>query len=264
MIHLRSTRAGAVLSKLKSIVGFGTPVEYTWNEKLFVDHAIARSRPLNTPRVMVNVGAHLGLEAFERASHGWDVYAFEANPKNSAALEKAVSESTLPKKPIFIPEAISLKEQDTVTFYVSDRYPGIGSLTRFTETHRPIKVKARTLKSFYQERNIKAIDYFLMDAERMDFRIIQTHDWSIPIGVLVLEFTASYLRNLVEYVTQQDPTFKHTIFMYKKEDGQFWERGKPNPVRVIGRVTIDEYERRRAEPNHPEFSTWGNVVFYRD
>jgi FkbM family methyltransferase len=235
------------------------------NEAFFIDHKLSRMAPLNSPRVMVNVGAHLGDEAFDFASRGWDVYSFEANPTNYAKLQKLYKESELAKRPIFIHEAISPEPQDTVTFYVSDSHPGIGSLTNFADTHRPITVKARTLKSFYAERKIRAIDFFLMDAERMDFGIIQTHDWSIPIGVLSLEFNASYIQQLVSFIGQRAPDMKHAIYMHKKAaQGQYWEPGKANRVSVVDRVTIDEYERRRLTPDHPKFSTWGNVVFYRD
>lgn len=234
------------------------------NEKFFIEHQVKIAKPLAEPRVMVNVGAHKGEEAFHYAELGWDVFSFEANPDNYKNLLAACeAKKEKQKLPTFIHQAVTWENVDSITFYVSDQHPGIGSLTNFAETHRPITVPARTLTSFYAEHGIQAIDFFLIDAERLDFQIIQTHDWSIPISVLVLEFNASYLKNLVNYVSAKNPKYKHAIFMYKKLDSQYWEAGKPNRVVCVDRVEIDEYESRRLAGDEERFSTWGNVVFYQ-
>lgn len=252
------------VAKLKSLAGLShAPALSLWKDSDFVDHHLKRLPPLTEPRVMVNVGAHKGHEAFEFAARGWDVYSFEANPTNYAALRSAVEECGLAKPPEFIHAAVVANDEPEVTFYVSDRHPGIGSLASFSDTHRPITVKARTLKSLYEEKGIKAIDYFLMDAERQDFRLIQAHDWSIPINVIMLEFHASYLRHVVNYIGLKAPEMQHAIFMLKKRDNGFWEEGKANPLMTVDRVTIEEFEARKAVPDHPKYSGWGNVVFYR-
>lgn len=234
------------------------------NEKFFTEHQLNVATPLNTPRLMINVGAHKGGEAFEFARRGWDVHSFEANPQNyTNLLKECEAKKDSQKLPNFINEAVTWEDVSSITFYVSDKHPGIGSLQKFNDTHRPVTVPARTLKSYYAEHGITSIDFFLIDAERLDFQILRSHDWSIPISVIVCEFSEAYVRPLVNLVSGADPAYKHAIFMYKKLDGEFWEEGKSNRVVCIDRVTVQEYERRRAAGENDKFSTWGNIVFYK-
>lgn len=221
------------------------------SEARIIDQALACVTPLNERRVMVNVGASNGHGAREYARKGWEVYAFEANP---FWLEQSNAADPVPNCHIFN-KAIALSDEKSITFYVSPKHPGIGSLRKFHETHEPIEVEAVSLRNVYETYNIKAVDFFKIDAETMDLDIMKTHDWSIPIASLLMEYTYKNIEAIYDFIMSKVPAYRYTIFEWVKPYKGCAEVGSP-PASCFRMSSISEYKRERV-------GDWGNIFFFR-
>ena len=220
------------------------------SEAQVIDRVLSRLVPLNEPRIMMNVGASNGHGAREYARKGWGVYAFEANP---FWLEQSNAADPVPNCHIFN-KAIALSDEKSITFYVSPKHPGIGSLRKFHDTHVPIEVEAVSLRHVYETYSIKAIDFFKIDAETMDLEIMNTHDWSIPIASLLMEYTYKNIEAIYEFVMSKMPAYRHTIFEWVKPYKGCAEVGSP-PASCFRMSSISEYKREKI-------GDWGNIFFY--
>ena len=216
-----------------------------------IDRILSRLPPLNQSRMMINVGASNGHGARQYARKGWTVYAFEANPFWT---EQWRSEPPIANCHLFN-KAISLSDETSLTFYVSEKHPGIGSLAKFHPTHEPIEVEALSLGDVYDAHKIRAIDFFKIDAETMDLKIMKTHDWSIPIAGLLMEFTFRNIEEIYEFITSKVPEYRHTIFEWVKPYKGCGEIGSP-PADCVRMSSISEYRGGRL-------GDWGNILFYR-
>ena len=155
------------------------------NDKRVIDDILSQLIPINNPRIMVQIGASDGKYARRFAASGWNVYAFDANPKYRFVEDESKSN---PQSGFnFFNQAVALNEEEFVTFYVSKKHPGISSLNYRHETHESVQVRATTLRKFYESYRINSIDFFMVDAETLDLEIMKTHDWNVPITALMME-----------------------------------------------------------------------------
>lgn len=141
---------------------------------------------INT-KVMVDVGAHHGgsLESF--AYDGWRVYAFEPDPKNRTLLKSYchnMSRVTIDSR------AVSNRDETDRPFFNSNVSMGISSLSSFHPSHkRTDTVSTVTLKSFFQENNIKDVGFLKIDTEGHDLFVLQGMPWKdVEPEVILCEF----------------------------------------------------------------------------
>ena len=219
----------------------------TINETYEIQRILDVTPRLNHPRIMLQIGASEGGLAQRFATRGWEVFAFEANPLYQTQLKERQALEGLHLYNL----AIATEEQDEVTFYVSQNHTGIGSLKKFHPTHNAIQVRATTLRKFYTENSITAIDYFMIDAELMDLKIMETHDWSIPISALLMECAIHSIGEICNFILSRVPSYKHIVFCWQKPTGACGEQGV-----CIGNMDS------KAFMNMPR-NCFGNVLFYQ-
>lgn len=137
--------------------------------------------------VMVDVGAHHGysLEPFAKA--GWEVFAFEPDPKNRAQLLERASQ--YPNVHIDC-HAVSNEIIEDASFYTSKESDGISGLSAFLPSHKSTATVAiTTLEKVCDEMSVTKIDYLKIDAEGFDYMVLQGLPWEkVTPGTILCEF----------------------------------------------------------------------------
>ena len=203
---------------------------------------------LNTPPLMIQVGASEGNFARSFAEKGWLVHAFDAAP----TYETSGPVPSPSGRYHFHNTAIALDERETVTFYVNRRHPTVSSLKRFHPDHEPVDVPATTLRRFYDEHQITAIDFFMIDAELMDLEIMKTHDWSIPIGALMMECMPRNVLEIYREISARWPSYRHMVFEWRKPVAGAGIMGKCERI-----VSADEHADATLDG-----TVFGNILFF--
>src|SRR3546814_10456098 len=112
---------------------------------------------------MVDVGAHFGIELAMFAGLGWQVYAFEPDPKNRRQL--VTSFGNHPRVAIDA-RAVSDVAGQELAFYTSDVSTGISGLSAFHASHiETPKVVTTTIADYVAEQAIARIDFLKIDVE---------------------------------------------------------------------------------------------------
>ena len=88
----------------------------------------------------------------------------------------------------------------------------------------------------------------------MDLAIMKTHDWSIPIASLLMEFTYRNIEAIYDFIMARVPGYRHTIFEWVKPYEGCGEVGSP-PASCMRMSSISEYKSERV-------GDWGNILFY--
>ncbi len=126
-------------------------------------------------RVMVDVGAHRGasLEAF--AHDGWDVLAFEPDPKNRAELERNCRDL---ESVTIDPRALSDHDSGEVPWFQSDVSTDISSLQAFHDSHTSTGcVEVTTLAQALEAHKVEQVDFLKIDAEGLDRFVLRGYPW---------------------------------------------------------------------------------------
>src|SRR3546814_9887732 len=136
---------------------------------------------------MVDVGAHFGIELAMFAGLGWQVYAFEPDPKNRRQL--VTSFGNHPRVAIDA-RAVSDVAGQELSFYTSDVSTGISGLSAFHDSHiETQKVVTTTIADYVAEQAIARIDFLKIDVEGFDFFVIKGIDWDgVTPDVILWEF----------------------------------------------------------------------------
>lgn len=137
--------------------------------------AIARSLLPKSAGVMVDVGAHEGGALWPFAQAGWDVYAFEPDPKNRAVLLQRVEGDTR----VEVDErAISEVDGDTVELFTSEVSSGISSMAAFHPSHQAsASVQTVRLDTFLSQHDVPSVDFLKVDTEGFDLHVLRTFPW---------------------------------------------------------------------------------------
>lgn len=144
--------------------------------------------------IMFDVGSHYGESLSPYLKMGWEVYAFEPDPRNV----KIISQKLDPAKIHFYKCALSNIPKKEVDFYASTESDGISSLSPFRKSHEFIKsVEVKTLKEIVEENKLTTIDYLKIDTEGHDLFVLQGLNWSIiHPKVILCEFEDSKTKPL--------------------------------------------------------------------
>ncbi len=225
---------------------------------------LRETKPLNRKRVALNIGAFTAQEVIPLASEGWDLHIFEANPENYAKLVENVGRSKHQSNIHTYNMAIALGDETSTTFYVSNQFPGIGSLRKWHETHEPIEVPAISLPNFCRSNGISAIDYVLIDAETMDLPIMMSHDWqNVPVGACTIEYGQVTVEEIYDAIMDKCPRYKNQIFEYHRfGNNRFWKPGQTGGLRCV--LQSDMASRREREDAGQYRGMTGNILFYME
>ncbi len=139
-------------------------------------------------KIMIDVGAHHGSSLDEFAYDNWQIFAFEPDPKNrSILLDLCKAKYPMVK---IDSRAVSNQHKQNIPLYSSDISTGISSLSSFHESHKVIStVETVTLKEFFRENDIGAVDFLKIDAEGHDFFVLQGIPWEdFSPRVIICEF----------------------------------------------------------------------------
>lgn len=124
------------------------------------------------PGTMLDVGAHFGSSLAPFLSRGWEVYAFEPDPANRAALSANFPNASID------PRAVAEVDGAEVTLFTSDVSTGISSLSAFHETHIPATtVRTVRLDTYLREQGIGWVDFLKTDIEGHDLAALRTFPW---------------------------------------------------------------------------------------
>jgi FkbM family methyltransferase len=125
--------------------------------------------------VMVDVGAHHGGSLQRFADDEWQVFAFEPDPKNRAALVANVGDAT---NVSIDDRAISAVDGDEVSFFTSDVSSGISSMASFHPSHQATAtVKTVRLSTFLEAAGTPQVTFLKTDTEGFDLPVLQTFPW---------------------------------------------------------------------------------------
>ena len=131
---------------------------------------------------MIDVGAFSGGTCKRFVNMKWNVYAFEPNPERYKYIEDYLKEN--PKMKNFLTlekKAVNDKEEENLTFYLSDVSKGISSLTDFHESHKQASftVSSVRLDNYMKSKNIKHINFLKIDTEGHDYFVLQSYPWNL-------------------------------------------------------------------------------------
>lgn len=178
----------AIKTYLKVVFGKGTIKSYAQNgEDVLLRTVIGNKKK----GIYVEVGAFHPIQysnTYLFYRHGWSGLVIDANA-DSRTLFKIFR-----PKDIFVQEAISSKEEKLKYYCFHD--PAYNTLSeeqaslwikKGIQLKDTITLTCVSLKSILKKHNIENINLLSVDAEGLDFEVLQSHDWAIPTAVIVVE-----------------------------------------------------------------------------
>lgn len=125
--------------------------------------------------VMVDVGAHHGSALSAFALAGWQVHAFEPDPRNRLVLVAGLG--TMAN--VYVDaRAVARQDGQSADLYTSDVSTGISTLTSFHSSHQvAARVKTVRLDTYLSQRRIGAVTLLKTDTEGHDLFALQTFPW---------------------------------------------------------------------------------------
>lgn len=155
------------------------------DELNLVHFVIARDPTI--PRVMFDVGAHIGSSLRPFVADGWRVVAFEPDPINRAELIRRHGKRT---NLTIDPRALSDRCEDSVPFFGSHVSTGISSLLAFHPSHEArATVTTTTLERVVSELRIDRIGLLKTDVEGYDLIVLRGGAWDRMLPeIVVCEF----------------------------------------------------------------------------
>lgn len=200
--------------------------------------------------VMVDVGAHFGGSLRPFANDGWEVHAFEPDPSNRAHLLKHKG----PDWNLTITDrAISLEDDETLSFFQSAESTGVSTLHPFLDSHEStLTVTTRRLDTYYAEHELGHVNFLKVDAEGFDGILLQSFPFHLDRpDVVTCEFEDMKTGRL-DY-TSNDVVGWLLSFGYEVFVSQW------HPIVTYG-ISHDFYGLWHYSDELIERATWGNLV----
>jgi len=147
------------------------------NVKAHIDetHIIAQYLADQPPGYMIDVGAHHGWALQPFLDMGWNILAFEPDPKNRSILESRVGDR---QEVEIVAMACSDSAGDIVPFYASEESTGISGLSSFRDSHEIVcEVETTTLLNELAARGVGKIDFLKIDTEGFDLMVLKGFPW---------------------------------------------------------------------------------------
>jgi len=204
--------------------------------------------------ILVDVGAHMGsgpLESIVKSK--WDVYAFEPDPKNRAALTSKFADH---KNIVISDEAVSNSIETDVDFFSSDVSTGISGLTAFHESHeKSATVSTTTLDAIIKRHELDHIDLLKIDVEGHEMSVLQGLDFDkLKPRLVVAEFEDSKTK-LHGYDSRDLANFfvRHGYKVFASE----W-----HPIEQYG--ANHSWRCFKSYPCEIQTTSWGNFIAVLD
>jgi FkbM family methyltransferase len=131
-------------------------------------------RLFDTRGVMIDVGAHTGQSFAAFAVDGWQIYAFEPDPRNHGEIQARWSGAANVR---IEAKAVADRDRAEVAFQLSSN-TYLSSLSAFDSSHsESIRVPQVALRSYCAERKLTAVDLLKVDAEGYDLLVLRGFPW---------------------------------------------------------------------------------------
>jgi FkbM family methyltransferase len=201
---------------------------------------------------MVDIGAHYGIELAMFADSGWDILAFEPDPKNRQHLEAAFGDHPLVQ---IDPRAVSDHAEEERPFFASKQSSGISGLSAFHESHEQAGlVTVTTMANVVEEYGLSAIDFLKIDIEGFDFFAIKGIDWEVVApDVIICEFENSKTLPLGYSVTD--------LYQYLSDRDYRITLSEWHPISRYG--AQHRWKGFAATPDNLDPEGWGNLIACR-
>jgi FkbM family methyltransferase len=244
----------------------GGPIALLQEMRQYLKHATGVTRPDEsrmayevlradqTKGIMIDVGAHYGSSLSPFAKSGWQVFAFEPDPKNRQTLTESFGQ--LPNVSID-PRAVSDKQQKDITFYTSEESTGISGLSAFHRSHVPsYKVDSTTLESFFDKKGLTDVDFLKIDTEGFDLFVLKGVPWNrVVLHLIVCEFE-DFKTVPLGYTFHDLACFlaDHGYNLVVSEWYPIKKYGGPHDWRCFNRYPSELHDTK----------AWGNIIAARD
>jgi FkbM family methyltransferase len=155
------------------------------------------------PGHFVEIGALNGITfsntKFLEDSFGWSGLLIEATPKSVEELRK----NRPSEKNLIIGEGVCPKDQGLMDFVVGDFGAVNGDPNTMTDKFKekwhddskvaklitvPCRPLGQMLREYLQHSGADSIDFFSLDVEGGELKVLETMDWSVPVKVWCIEF----------------------------------------------------------------------------
>jgi FkbM family methyltransferase len=137
-------------------------------------------------RLLIDVGAHHG-ESFQNfAEDGWNVHAFEPDPRNCAQIRAQWGAS----ENVVIDRRVVADADDARVSFLMSNNTYISSKSAFDASHvESVTVEQVALSSYCSEKKITHVDLLKVDAEGFDYTVLKGFPWSaIKPRLVICEF----------------------------------------------------------------------------
>ena len=131
---------------------------------------------------MVDVGAFSGGTCKKFVLLDWNVFAFEPNPERYQYIEEYLEKNPDKNKYLTLEKkCVNDKEEDNLTFYLSDVSKGISSLTNFHSSHEvaSFTVSSVRLDNYMKSKNINHVNFLKIDTEGHDYFVLKSYPWDL-------------------------------------------------------------------------------------
>lgn len=231
--------------------------QYYRNEYVHTFKKAILDAPVMGRPVIINVGCKDAREMREI----WcpidaEIHAFEGNPAHQKALRELRNNF---RNFTYHIMAVTPNPQDTVTFYVSEQFDGIGGLAQNHESCKPITVEAVTLSDYFKRNDINHVDHMLIDAEGADLDILISFPFDkLTLKTFTIEYHDQSLIEIFNFVQSLSLPYKVMVFRHLDKDGPS-AAGQPVHNKIVDRFDFDVVDSTLLQDKEVG---WGNAVFY--
>jgi len=207
--------------------------------------------------VMIDVGAHHGGSFRPFLNKGWQIFAFEPDPKNRSKLLEWLVKHNNNSLVQVDTRCVSNESQKGQPFYSSNVSTGISGLSAFHESHQQSQlVDTVTLTDFLQDKSLQQIDFLKIDTEGHDLFALQGFPWEqLQPAVIECEFEDAKTVPLGYNF--------HDIATYLVEKGYQVYVSEWHPIVRYG-IRHDWHSLARYPCELANANGWGNLLAFRE
>lgn len=130
---------------------------------------------LDTPRIMLDIGAHRGTSARHFAGKGWKIFCFEPDQSNRSHLIGRLGDRD---DVVIDTRAVGAEPALSVPFFSSRESSGISGLSAFRESHEESgRVEVTSVEKILDQHGLDTIDFLKIDVEGHDFDVLRGVPW---------------------------------------------------------------------------------------